>query len=243
MDDYVPLSAFYPAVVGRLPSIAPQHIDYQVMAHVIRAATATGQLRRQIKVDAQNKVAEYPILISDDETLVEVVSVCVNGRKYAPTREKPCEPVIPTPQQINECCPSKCSEQLPPPAWTEVYYSNSVCHSGGNSGTFYISDDGSSVVVNPPPAMDTDDGISIEVSIAPSRLSCRVPKEFWEQWADDIANGASSVLKTYQSKEKSFSEAQYLKKEWVEGLRRMKTARERRYVSMTEKMPMNVRLF
>ncbi len=230
----VTLDAFYPTVIGIAPTVSEQFAQHFIKEAVIEAAKRTKSIEQIGYEDAQKGVSKYPIPVQESYSLVQVSQVSVNGICYEPTRERPCETNFVEPKAPKTCgCPAqKCA----PECCMGVSESPALEGFCQPNGTFYV-DSGQSVILNPPPEQDIDNGIIFTMAVAPSRYSCEVPTTFWEEWSMDIAYGALSLIHFQMgTKHYSMNQGMYFRKLWENSLKRMRGQQFINYVAGDEQI-------
>jgi|ADurb_H2B_03_Slu_FD_contig_31_2698902_length_1292_multi_7_in_0_out_0_1 hypothetical protein len=237
----VPLSAFFPTVLSIASTASSTAAEHFILQSAIEAAKRTRSIKQSNVVDAQAGVSEYPIPLQDGYSLVLIEQVSVNGICYQPTRERPCPkaPVIQEPE-CNKPCPSSCPTVQACGAGT---LEGNCGMSFSGSGTFYVNA-GTSIILDPPPSRDADGAIQVEMAVAPSRFACEIPIEFWEQWSNDIADGAlSNLLLQIGTKHFKPDLAVHFQKKWERSLRRMRGQNFVNYVTGDETIRPEVNLW
>jgi len=237
----VPLSAFFPTVLSIASTASTAAAEHFILQAAIEAAKRTRSIKQSNAVDAQAGVSEYPIPLQDGYSLVVIEQVSVNGVCYKPTRERPCPkaPVIQQPE-CNKPCETSCPTVKACDAGT---LQNNCGTSWGGSGTFYVNA-GTSIILDPAPVSDIDGAIQVEMAVSPSRFACEVPIEFWEQWSQDISEGAlSNLLLQIGAKHFKPDLAAYYQKKWERSLRRMRGQNFVNYVTGDETIRPEVNLW
>lgn len=229
----VPLAAFRPTVMAIAPTVSTNIAEHFILQCVIEAARRTRSIKSTGMIDMQHGVAEYPIPLEEGFSLISIEQVSVNGVCYTPTRERPC----PTGQVIQ---PEKCAQQPiicgVPCAQSIISCETEIYMECGGSNTFYI-DGGQSIILSPVPHADLENGIQVAMAVAPSRLACSVPYEFWENWSENIAEGAlSKVLNQMGTKHYNAALAQMYLKLWERSLSKMKSFGIINYVTGDEQI-------
>jgi len=166
--DTVPFGLLYPSLLYISPNTGTQWLDYFLGHAAVEMALRTRVLRSTSTQDSQAGVIDYPIEIPEGYALAYVERVCINGRLYDPAREKPCSPVT----AAGACA-------LPV-----------VCATGGPgmAFTYNVSEDAKQISVDVPPVADVPDGVEIEISFAPLRNSCLLPRLLYERYSSAIIN-------------------------------------------------------
>lgn len=240
----VPLSAFFPTVLTIASTASSTAAEHFILQAAIEAAKRTRSIKHVHSLDAQAGVSEYPIPLQDGYSLVLVEQFAINGVCYEPTRDRPCpRPAIvqePACETKSPCAGSTCATQTACDT-TEMDWGGA--NGFGGKGQFYVNA-GTSVILDPPPSRDTENGIQVTMSVAPSRFSCEIPIEFFEQWSEDISDGALSKL-LLQIGAKHFKPdlAAYFQKKWERSLRRMRGQNFVNYVTGDERITPEVALW
>lgn len=232
-EQTVPLEAFFDIVLGIVPKASSVQARLRIVDAVVEAAKATRQIRPTRFIDAQANVGEYPVPLDEGYDLWLVEKVCVNGAVYTGSRTRPCGPVT---ADYSLPCTTSCSPQ------------RSGCHGGFNNPladggvqytmgcdderTFYI-EQGGTLILSPPPPVDKNDGIEIEMSVFPSRFSCSVPLKFFNTWKEEIGIGAAVKLLRNDA---TYNRAKYqdFNREWLVAKNKMKSHAQNQYINGDE---------
>jgi hypothetical protein len=145
-------------------------IDAELVAAGVELALHAQNLRRTITLDAQAGWGDYVFDLDESEVLIMVKSVCVGAERLSPLGDAPC---IGNVIGYDQCAPC-----------------------GGEPAHGYRVPCPGRLLIYPAPCMDMPEGISIEVSVQPSRATCTLPDDYYERWGRVIADGALSRLLT-----------------------------------------------
>jgi hypothetical protein len=172
--DTVPLGLLYPSLLYVAPGKGSSWLDYFIGQAATEMALRTRVLRYTYTQDSQAGVRDYPIEVPEGYELAYVERVCINGQPYTPSRDTPCRP----PENMGTCGP------MP------------GCGTNGAKTpfTYNVIDDNQLVSVDLPQMVDMEDGVEIEVSFAPKRNSCLLPKLLYDRYASAIISLALNEI-------------------------------------------------
>jgi len=181
MVETVPFGLLYPALLAVAPNTATPWLDYYLGQAVADLALKTRVVRHVVTHDLQAGVDTYPIDIPKGYILAYVERVCVAGTEYTLHRRTNCAPVAPG--------RGACETTL---------LSSAGCAIARNN-TYSATADGLEIFLSPTPAQDHDFALEIEVSIAPERNACAMPKILYDRYSTAIISSAISSMAMNES--------------------------------------------
>lgn len=162
------LKDLYPYIKPAARGVPNPAIDVELVAAAVEFAMHSQLLRRTIQLDAQANWGDYEFDLEEGDVLIMVKSVCVNGVRLDPLDAAPC-------------------------TGSSVSYDSCAPCAGEPANGYRVPCPGR-LLIYPTPCTDIRDGIQIEASVSPSRMSCDIPAEFFERWGRVLSDGALSRL-------------------------------------------------
>lgn len=203
-SEFVPVDDFLDYVSAGVPGI-----DVQLMAHSIRVAAiefarSTRFMTQRIRLDAQEGVPDYQLILPDEYNLLAISAVDYEG----------CV--------INH-------DQLSPSAYrgagigmmnTRTNYSGNLTYA---SNMVFGYSEQTGLVLNPPPSRDGESCIGVTAIVIPTQDSCYLPRSLYNTFADTIGAGAlAALMRNSQAKWYDLRNAGIYRKQFEQGMTRAK---------------------